>query len=190
LDIDLEITGCVGMCHLEPIVDIYYDDHNFDRFVKVKEDEILELINNAKEKNILEEKKIAAEDEEALTKQVRIAIENCGLINPERIEEYISKGGYQALEKCLTQLNPDEIIEEIKISGLRGRGGAGFPTWFKWNAAKMEKVTPKYMVCNADEGDPGAFIDRSILEGDPHRVLEGMIIGGYDIGSEEGIIYV
>ncbi|MDG2769791.1 hypothetical protein P7M38_24970, partial [Vibrio parahaemolyticus] len=94
LDIDLEITGCVGMCHLEPIVDIYYDDHNFDRFVKVKEDEILELINNAKEKNILEEKKIAAEDEEALTKQVRIAIENCGLINPERIEEYISKGGY------------------------------------------------------------------------------------------------
>jgi len=190
LDIDLEITGCVGMCHLEPIVDIYYDDHNFDRFVKVKEDEILELINNAKEKNILEEKKIAAEDEEALTKQVRIAIENCGLINPERIEEYISKGGYQALEKCLTQLNPDEIIEEIKISGLRGRGGAGFPTWFKWNAAKMEKVTPKYMVCNADEGDPGAFMDRSILEGDPHRVLEGMIIGGYAIGSEEGIIYV
>ncbi len=190
LDIKLDITGCVGMCHLEPIVDIYYDDGQFDRFVKVKDDEIIDLVNKAKEKNIIEDKKISSEDEEALKKQVRIAIENCGVINPERIEEYIARGGYKALEKCLTQLSQDEIIEEIKISGLRGRGGAGFPTWFKWNAAKIEKETPKYMVCNADEGDPGAFMDRSVLEGDPHRVLEGMIIGGYAIGAQEGIIYV
>jgi NADH-quinone oxidoreductase subunit F len=190
LDIKLDITGCVGMCHLEPIVDIYYDDGQFDRFVKVKDDEIIDLVNKAKEKNIIEDKKISSEDEEALKKQVRIAIENCGVINPERIEEYIARGGYKALEKCLTQLSQDEIIEEIKISGLRGRGGAGFPTWFKWNAAKVEKETPKYMVCNADEGDPGAFMDRSVLEGDPHRVLEGMIIGGYAIGAQEGIIYV
>ncbi|MBC7087649.1 MAG: NADH-quinone oxidoreductase subunit NuoF [Tissierellales bacterium] len=190
LDIKLDITGCVGMCHLEPIVDIYYDDGKFDRFVKVKDDEILDLVNKAMNKDIITEKKISNEDEEALNKQVRIAIENCGVINPERIEEYIARGGYKALEKCLTQLSQDDIIEEIKVSGLRGRGGAGFPTWFKWNAAKIEKETPKYMVCNADEGDPGAFMDRSVLEGDPHRVLEGMIIGGYAIGAQEGIIYV
>ena len=190
LDIDLEITGCVGMCHLEPIVDIYDEENNLERYVKVTGDQILGIIEKSMAKNGDISHRISAVDEVALKKQVRIAIENCGIINPERLEEYIEKGGYEALKKCLTEMTQEDVIEEIKESGLRGRGGAGFPTWFKWNAAYREKSTPKFMVCNADEGDPGAFMDRSILEGDPHRVLEGMAIGAYAIGAEEGIIYV
>jgi NADH-quinone oxidoreductase subunit F len=190
LDIDLEITGCVGMCHLEPIVDIYDEEDNLERYVKVTGDQILGIIEKSMAKNEDISHRISAVDEVALKKQVRIAIENCGIINPERLEEYIEKGGYEALRKCLTEMTQEDVIEEIKESGLRGRGGAGFPTWFKWNAAYREKSTPKFMVCNADEGDPGAFMDRSILEGDPHRVLEGMAIGAYAIGAEEGIIYV
>ncbi|MCR3954882.1 MAG: NADH-quinone oxidoreductase subunit NuoF [Gudongella sp.] len=190
MDIDLEITGCVGMCHLEPIVDIYDDEGRMERFVKVSGDKIVELV----EKKLANEDdstyRISSVDEEAIGKQVRIAIENCGIINPERLEEYIEKDGYKALEKCLKEMSQKNVIDEIRDSGLRGRGGAGFPTWFKWNAAMQEKNTPKFMVCNADEGDPGAFMDRSILEGDPHRLLEGMAIGAYAIGAEEGVIYV
>ncbi|WP_458306241.1 NADH-ubiquinone oxidoreductase-F iron-sulfur binding region domain-containing protein [Gudongella ferriphila] len=161
-----------------------------ERFVKVSGDKIVELV----EKKLANEDdstyRISSVDEEAIGKQVRIAIENCGIINPERLEEYIEKDGYKALEKCLKEMSQKDVIDEIRDSGLRGRGGAGFPTWFKWNAAMQEKNTPKFMVCNADEGDPGAFMDRSILEGDPHRLLEGMAIGAYAIGAEEGIIYV
>lgn len=190
MDIDLEITGCVGMCHLEPIVDIYDDEGRMERFVKVSGDKIVELV----EKKLANEDdstyRISSVDEESIEKQVRIAIENCGIINPERLEEYIEKEGYKALEKCLKEMSQKDVIDEIRDSGLRGRGGAGFPTWFKWNAAMQEKNTPKFMVCNADEGDPGAFMDRSILEGDPHRLLEGMAIGAYAIGAEEGVIYV
>lgn len=190
LDIDLEITGCVGMCHLEPIVDIYDEYNNLERYVKVSGDDVLGLVQKALSKEEETSHKISSVDEEALGKQVRIAIENCGIINPERLEEYIERGGYEALKKCLTEMTQEQVIEEMKESGLRGRGGAGFPTWFKWNAAYREKSTPKFMVCNADEGDPGAFMDRSILEGDPHRLLEGMAIGAYAMGAEEGIIYV
>ncbi|MEG2199224.1 MAG: NADH-quinone oxidoreductase subunit F, partial [Anaerovorax sp.] len=113
-----------------------------------------------------------------------------GVINPERIEEYIEIGGYEATKKVVTSMTQDEVIDEIKIAGLRGRGGAGFPTWFKWNAAKNNGGKNKYMVCNADEGDPGAFMDRSVLEGDPHSLIEGMIIGGFAMGATEGVIYV
>ncbi|WP_422486684.1 NADH-ubiquinone oxidoreductase-F iron-sulfur binding region domain-containing protein [Gudongella sp. DL1XJH-153] len=190
MDIDLEITGCVGMCHLEPIVDIYDDEGRMERFVKVSGDKVVGLIEKKLAKEDDNTYRISSVDEEALLKQVRIAIENCGIINPERLEEYIEKDGYKALEKCLKELSQKDVVEEIRDSGLRGRGGAGFPTWFKWNAALQEKNTPKFMVCNADEGDPGAFMDRSILEGDPHRLLEGMAIGAYAIGAEEGIIYV
>jgi NADH-quinone oxidoreductase subunit F len=190
MDIDLEITGCVGMCHLEPIVDIYDDEGRMERFVKVSGDKIVELV----EKKLANEDdstyRISSVDEESIEKQVRIAIENCGIINPERLEEYIEKEGYKALEKCLKEMSQKDVIDEIRDSGLGGKGGAGFPTWFKWNAAMQEKNTPKFMVCNADEGDPGAFMDRSILEGDPHRLLEGMAIGAYAIGAEEGVIYV
>jgi NADH-quinone oxidoreductase subunit F len=189
LDIDLKITGCVGSCHLEPIVDIYDDNGHLDRYVKVSSDKVLDLLDKAIRKEIDKSLIISNEDMESHKKQVRIATENCGYINPEDISDYIAVGGYEGLKKALN-MTQEEVIEEVKIAGLRGRGGAGFPTWFKWNAAYREKATPKYMVCNADEGDPGAFMDRSVLEGDPHRVLEGMIIGGYAIGANVGIIYV
>ena len=157
MDIDLEITGCVGMCHLEPIVDIYDDEGRMERFVKVSGDKIAELVEKKLAKEEDDTYRISSVDEEALGKQVRIAIENCGIINPERLEEYIEKDGYKALEKCLKEMSQKSVIDEIRDSGLRGRGGAGFPTWFKWNAAMQEKNTPKFMVCNADEGDPGAL---------------------------------
>lgn len=190
LDVDLQIAGCVGMCHLEPIVDIYDSDGHYERYVKVSHEKVLALLDKAIKKELDEVSKISDEDIKAQDKQVRIVIENCGYINPEDINEYIATGGYDALRKVLNEMSQEEVIEEIKIAGLRGRGGAGFPTWFKWNAAYKQSATPKYMVCNADEGDPGAFMDRSVLEGDPHRVLEGMAIGGYAMGAEEGIIYV
>ena len=190
LNIDLEIAGCVGACNLEPIVDIYDNDGHLDRYVKVSADKVLEILNLALKNESKEDLQISEVDKEGLRRQFRIATENCGYIDPEDINQYIAKNGYKALRKVLTEMTQEEVIEELKIAGLRGRGGAGFPTWFKWNAALKEKATPKYMVCNADEGDPGAFMDRSILEGDPHRILEGMIIGGYSIGAEEGIIYV
>ena len=190
LDIDLKIAGCVGSCHLEPIVDFYDDEGHLDRCVKVSADKVLGLLDKALKKELDESSKITEVDNMALQKQVRIAIENCGYINPEDINEYIANGGYSGLKKVLTEMTQEQVIEEVKVAGLRGRGGAGFPTWFKWNAAYREKATPKYMVCNADEGDPGAFMDRSVLEGDPHRVLEGMAIGGYAMGANEGIIYV
>ena len=119
----------------------------------------------------------------------QVVLRNCGKINPENIDEYLAVDGYKAIEKVLKTMKPEEVIEEIKISGLRGRGGAGFPTWFKWNAAKASPGKEKYLVCNADEGDPGAFMDRSVLEGDPHSLLEGMIIGGYAMGASQGVIY-
>ena len=125
-----------------------------------------------------------------MKKQKRIVLRNCGSINPEEIDEYISRDGYKATEKVLTTMTDEEVIDVIKVSGLRGRGGAGFPTWFKWNAARQNKADQKYIVCNADEGDPGAFMDRAVLEGDPHSLLEGMIIGGYAMGATEGVIYV
>ncbi|WFA09942.1 NADH-quinone oxidoreductase subunit NuoF [Tissierella sp. Yu-01] len=189
LDIDLRIAGCVGSCHLEPIVDFYDEEGHLDRCVKVSPDNVLNLLEKALKKEFDEASIISKEDMEAQNRQVRIAIENCGYINPEEIDDYIATGGYDGLKKAL-KMTQEEVIEEVKIAGLRGRGGAGFPTWFKWNAAYKEKATPKYMVCNADEGDPGAFMDRSVLEGDPHRILEGMIIGGYAMGANEGIIYV
>ncbi|MCL2167444.1 MAG: SLBB domain-containing protein, partial [Clostridiales bacterium] len=130
------------------------------------------------------------EDAKALASQTKIALRNCGVINPEDIGEYTAGGGYLSAKKCVTELSPDGVISIIKESGLGGRGGAGFPTWFKWNAARSSPGETKYMVCNADEGDPGAFMDRAILEGDPHSVIEGMLIGGYAIGASEGIIYV
>jgi NADH:ubiquinone oxidoreductase subunit F (NADH-binding)/Pyruvate/2-oxoacid:ferredoxin oxidoreductase delta subunit len=122
-------------------------------------------------------------------KQVKVALRNCGFINPERIEEYIGRGGYQALFKVLSGLTPEEVIAEVKSSGLRGRGGAGFPTGLKWEFARKNDADEKFVICNADEGDPGAFMDRGILEGDPHAVIEGMAIGAYAIGAHEGFIY-
>ena len=190
--VTLTKTGCIGTCYLEPIVDVYGDDGALEaRYVKVQPEVVPEIV----EKHIIgggraEEHLIPEEDAQILAKQKRVVLRNCGLINPEFIEEYLEKDGYKAAEKVLTTMSQEDVIEEMKISGLRGRGGAGFPTWFKWNAARQSQGKEKYIVCNADEGDPGAFMDRSVLEGDPHSVLEGMIIGGYSMGATEGVIYV
>ena len=191
LNIEVDITGCIGTCYLEPIVDIYDDNDVMTRYVKVRPDKVEEIV----EKHLINgeiatDLAISDEDKLFIEKQQRVVLRNCGLINPEKIEEYIAVGGYEATKKVVTSMSPDDVIEEIKNSGLRGRGGAGFPTWFKWNAAKQNKADQKYIACNADEGDPGAFMDRSVLEGDPHSLIEGMIIGGYAMGATEGIIYV
>ncbi|MEW9125204.1 MAG: NADH-quinone oxidoreductase subunit F, partial [Thermotaleaceae bacterium] len=191
LQAEVQLTGCIGMCHLEPIVDIIDGQGFKTTYVKVTPENAVEIINKAiVEQDSIRQYEIEDEDKKILQMQKRIAIRNCGYIDPEDIQEYIQAGGYKAIENCIRNRTPQEIIEEIKISGLRGRGGAGFPTWFKWNAARQSADTPKYIVCNADEGDPGAFMDRSILEGDPHSLIEGMLIGGYAIGAEYGIIYV
>lgn len=187
----IDKTGCIGTCYLEPIVDVYNDEGNLEaRYVKCTTDKVEEIVNeHLIGGKPVEKYMIPEEDQAFLSQQQRIVLRHCGQINPERIEEYIAVGGYEAARKVVTSMTPDDVIEEIKISGLRGRGGAGFPTWFKWNAIKSNKGAQKYMVCNADEGDPGAFMDRSVLEGDPHSVLEGMIIGGFAAGATEGIIY-
>lgn len=187
----IDKTGCIGTCYLEPIVDVYNDEGTLEaRYVKCTTDKVEEIVNeHLIGGKPVEKYMIPEEDQAFLSQQQRIVLRHCGQINPERIEEYIAVGGYEAARKVVTSMTPDDVIEEIKISGLRGRGGAGFPTWFKWNAIKSNKGAQKYMVCNADEGDPGAFMDRSVLEGDPHSVLEGMIIGGFAAGATEGIIY-
>lgn len=187
----LTVTGCIGMCYLEPIVDVYADDGLY-RFVKVN-GEIAEKIANAINSNDLasvKEFEISDDDKQFLDKQTRIALRHCGVINPEIIEDYTNDDGYKALEKVITTMSPEDVIEEIKLSGLAGRGGAGFPTWFKWNAARQSIGEKKYLICNADEGDPGAFMDRAVIEGDPHNLIEGMLIGAYAIGATEAIVYV
>jgi len=194
----LSFTGCIGMCYKEPLVEIQegknryiYGDVTPDRATEIYEshvkngktidDYIIYSINEAGEE--------AGSELSFIGQQHRIVLRNCGLINPELIDEYIALGGYEATKKALTELKPDEIIEVMKESGLRGRGGAGFPTGLKWSFAAGVKNDVKYVVCNADEGDPGAFMDRSVLEGDPHAVLEGMIICGKAIGASYGYIY-
>ncbi len=190
LDIDLTSTGCIGMCYLEPIVETVADNGEKHTYVKVTEALIADIINSLIRNTVLEHISMSQEDKLILSKQTRIVLRNCGNINPEDIEQYIAKGGYKAIEKCLRQMTPKQVIDEVKTSNLRGRGGAGFPTWFKWDAARRSQSESKYMVCNADEGDPGAFMDRSVLEGDPHSIIEGMMIGAYAIGASEGVIYV
>ncbi|OQB51734.1 MAG: NADP-reducing hydrogenase subunit HndC [Firmicutes bacterium ADurb.Bin146] len=199
-NIDLQLTGCIGICRLEPIVEVY--DSRGDRYTYVKVDakkaadimqkHIIEgtpcteyLICDDSDnciKNILETK--------SFKKQIRIALRNCGNINPEHIDEYIQHDGYLALGKVLSSMQPQEVIKLVLDSGLRGRGGAGFPTGLKWKFAAAAQNDQKYVCCNADEGDPGAFMDRSVLEGDPHSILEAMAIAGYAIGSNQGYIYV
>ncbi len=190
LKAEIDTTGCVGTCYLEPIVDVYEDDGKMTRYVHVQPEKVGEIIeSHIKGGKPVEALTIQPEDSKFIDKQKRVVLRHCGLINPEIIEDYINVGGYEATKKGVTSMKPEEVIEEIKISGLRGRGGAGFPTWFKWNAAKGNAGKNKYIVCNADEGDPGAFMDRSVLEGDPHSVIEGMTIGGYAMGATEGVIY-
>lgn len=187
----LTIAGCIGMCYLEPIVDIYEGD-KLTRLVKVSENDVEKIAEYTKTKNteLIKDLIVSEEDSEFLTKQTRIALRRCGIINPEEITAFIEADGYTALKKCLTELSPEEVIEIIKTSGLAGRGGAGFPTWFKWNAARQSEGDEKYLICNADEGDPGAFMDRAVIESDPHNLIEGMLIGAYAIGAKHAVVYV
>lgn len=187
----LTVTGCIGMCFLEPIVDIYDGGELKKRLVKVRPEDaekIIAYVNG--DENAVNDIEISDEDKLFLEKQTRIALRHCGIINPEIIDEYTAFDGYRALEKVLKTMTPEDVIEEIKISGLAGRGGAGFPTWFKWNAARQSPGETKYLICNADEGDPGAFMDRAVIESDPHNLIEGMLIGAYAIGAKEAVVYV
>ena len=190
-------TGCFGLCAKGPIVIIRPEDVFY---AHVKPEDCEEIINtHIVEGKIVE--RLLCQDIDARTvkqldelnfykKQERIALKNCGIIDPENIDEYIAFDGYKALEKVLFEMTPEEVIKEVTDSGLRGRGGAGFPTGKKWEFTRIAKGDQKYVVCNADEGDPGAFMDRSILEGDPHCVLEAMMIAGYSVGANKGYIYV
>ena len=190
-------TGCFGLCAKGPIVIIRPEDTFYAMVTPEDCEEIIdthivkgEIVERLLCKDI-DGKKVQALDElNFYKKQKRIALKNCGVINPEDIDEYIAFDGYKALERVLDVMSPEEVIEVIKKSGLRGRGGAGFPTGKKWELTRANKGEQKYVVCNADEGDPGAFMDRSILEGDPHSVLEAMTIAGYAIGANKGFIYV
>ncbi len=192
------LTGCFGFCEKGPIVKVM-PDNTF--YTEVKPEDALEIveehvIKGRKVKRLLytdpETKEHVADSKHMnfYKKQLRIALRNCGFIDPENIEEYIANDGYAAVAKCLTEMTPQQVIEEIKLSGLRGRGGGGFPTGVKWEIASKNHADQKYVVCNADEGDPGAFMDRSILEGDPHSVIEAMTINGYAIGATKGLVYI
>lgn len=191
-------TGCFGFCEQGPIVKIEPDNIFYVRVNPKDAKDIVDehIIKGRKVNRLLFKEPIEGKtvdknkDMAFYKKQLRIALRNCGLINPEDIFEYIALGGYEALGKAITTMSRDDVIEEIKKSGLRGRGGGGFPTGLKWEITKQQESEVKFIICNADEGDPGAFMDRSILEGDPHSVIEAMTIGGYAIGADKGIIYI
>ena len=191
-------TGCFGLCALGPIM-IVYPEGCFYSEVKVEDvPEIVEehLLKGRMVKRLIYDETITQDEIKPQNetnfykKQNRIALRNCGVIDPESIEEYIAMDGYQALAKCLTEMTPEEVIQVVKDSGLRGRGGGGFPTGLKWSFTAKNAADQKYVVCNADEGDPGAFMDRSVLEGDPHCIVEAMTICGYATGATEGYVYV
>ncbi|WP_455381470.1 NADH-ubiquinone oxidoreductase-F iron-sulfur binding region domain-containing protein [Salinispira pacifica] len=196
-DVQVVKTGCFGFCEKGPIVKILPEEAFY---VEVKPEDAAEIVAEHivkgrpverllyKEAESKQHAKV--EDISFYQKQFRIVLRNCGVINPEDIGEYIARDGYAALERVLFELKPQQVIDELKISGLRGRGGAGFPTWMKWTFSIQVSDEPKYVVCNADEGDPGAYMDRSVLEGDPHSVIEGMMICGHTVGAHQGIIYV
>jgi NADH-quinone oxidoreductase subunit F/NADP-reducing hydrogenase subunit HndC len=197
-DVQVVKTGCFGFCEKGPIVKVLPQE---SFYVEVKPKDAAEIISEqvikGREVSRLlyrkDEKSLATvklEDIDFYQKQFRIVLRNCGVINPENIEEYIAREGYTGLEKALFQMTPDQVIEELKKSGLRGRGGAGFPTWMKWDLTRKQANEIKYVVCNADEGDPGAYMNRSTIEGDPHSIIEAMTICGHTIGAHMGYIYI
>ncbi|AZO93393.1 NADH-quinone oxidoreductase subunit NuoF [Halocella sp. SP3-1] len=197
-EIKIVETGCHGFCEKGPIM-IVYPEGVF--YCQLKEEDVAEIVEEHFLKGrivdrllfkepISEESIPSYQDIEFYKKQRRIVLSNCGRIDPESIEEYIASGGYEAAGKAITEMTPEEVIQEVKDSGLRGRGGGGFPTGLKWDFTRKAAGDKKYIICNADEGDPGAFMDRSLLEGDPHAVIEGMIIAAYAIGADEGYVYV
>lgn len=211
-DAVLTRTGCIGMCEQEPLVDVQLPGGDRVTYGKVTKDDAIRIIReHVLGGAVVEDKAVARcitgkqqtgheldqqtriptyDDLDFYRKQYRIVLANCGRINPESIDQYIAVGGYEACAKALTMMSPEAVIAEVKGAGLRGRGGAGFPTGLKWELTRKTPSGKKYLICNADEGDPGAFMDRSLLEGDPHRIIEGMVIAAYAIGASEGYIYV
>ena len=206
LDIQLQKTGCGGMCHQEPLVEVWIPGKVRLTYGRVDK-EMVQTILTAIQKDAVPEGAllktplgaaagICCEDvpdsssHSFYSKQNRVALRNCGVIDPENIKEYIARDGYQGLALALTEKTPAKVIKEVEKSGLRGRGGGGFPTGLKWKTCRSARGKQKYIICNADEGDPGAYMDRSILEGDPHAVIEGMVIAGYAVGASQGVIYV
>jgi NADH-quinone oxidoreductase subunit F len=191
-NVELKRTGCMGLCYREVLVEVAPPQGKRIFYKNVTADQVQRIV----EEHLIEGKPVAEwviPDEEMdslLSKQKRIVLRNCGVIDPESIDDYIDAGGYRAIQAVLQSRSPREVIDEITRSGLRGRGGAGFPTGLKWGFARKSPGSQKYVICNADEGDPGAFMDRSVLESDPHSVIEGMLIAGYAIGASEGYIYV
>jgi NADH-quinone oxidoreductase subunit F len=195
---ELTFTGCIGMCYREPLVEVR-EDGKRTIYGDVDAERAREIVKTHLENgSVIDDYVVYIEDcskrkggpeEPFLSQQSRIVLRHCGLINPESIDEYLECGGYEATRRALTAMTPEQIVEQVRESGLRGRGGAGFPTGLKWSFAAASKADQKYVVCNADEGDPGAFMDRSVLEGDPHAVLEGMVICGKAIGATFGYIY-
>ena len=183
-------TGCIGMCYDEVLVEIVDDDKSY-MYAKVTPDKVKRIVlEHVLGNNPVIEWLVNGQSESFFAKQKRIVLANCGIIDPRSIDEYISKSGYQAIQTVLKQYSQKDVIDTIMKSGLRGRGGGGFSTGLKWKFANEATGDIKYVICNADEGDPGAFMDRSVLEGDPHAVLEGMMIAAYAIGAEYGYIYV
>jgi NADP-reducing hydrogenase subunit HndC len=197
-EIQVVSTGCFGFCEKGPVVKILPDNTFYVQVQAADAREIIEehIIKGRKVEHLLYTapetgKKVPdSKNMDFYKKQVRIALRNCGFINPENIDEYVARDGYAAMAKCLGEMTPEQVIKEIKKAGLRGRGGAGFPTGTKWELTRKSEADQKYVVCNADEGDPGAFMDRSILEGDPHSVIEAMAICGYCIGADKGLVYI
>ncbi|MFN2340315.1 MAG: NADH-quinone oxidoreductase subunit NuoF [Halanaerobium sp.] len=197
-EIKIVETGCHGFCEKGPIMIVYpegvfYCEVQPEDIPEIVEEHLLKgrTVERLLFKEPMSEEQIPSyQDIDFYKKQQRIALANCGKIDPEDIDEYIALGGYEAIGKVLTEMNSQEVIDTVKDSGLRGRGGGGFPTGLKWQFARNSESDKKYIICNADEGDPGAFMDRSVLEGDPHRIIEGMLVGAYAIGADEGYVYV
>jgi NADH-quinone oxidoreductase subunit F len=191
-NVELRRTGCMGLCYSEVLVEIFPPQGRRVFYRNVTPEQVQRIV----EEHIICSKPVnewvipADEIDNLLSKQRRIVLRNCGIIDPESIDDYLGAGGYKALETVLHNMSPRDVIDEVTSSGLRGRGGAGFPTGVKWGFARKSPGSQKYVICNADEGDPGAFMDRSVLESDPHSVIEGMLIAGYAIGASEGYIYV
>jgi NADH-quinone oxidoreductase subunit F len=197
-EIQMTVTGCMGPCDLGPVILVLPDGTFYQRVTALDVPDLVEehFVKGRPCERLLPKAEVGdnvvttARDFAFLAKQTKIILENCGLIDAEKIDEYIGRDGYAALGKVLTEMTPEQVIAEVKASGLRGRGGAGFPTGVKWELMSRSPVSPKYIICNADEGDPGAFMNRAVLEGDPHRVIEGMAIGGYAMGANRGFIYI
>ncbi len=199
LDVDVQRTGCLGKCHAEPLVEVNVAGAPRVLYGEVGVDAALRILDQHVEKGTVLSGMVVPTEHEGilegqevprLGKQLRIVLRNCGIVDPSKIEDYIARGGYKGLKRALFDLGPEGVLEEFRIAGLRGRGGAGYPTWLKWKLTRETEAAEKYMICNGDEGDPGAYMDRSVLEGDPHSAIEGMLIGAYAIGAQQCYFYI